>query len=80
MISEVRALIYVGMFGDAGVADMAVADLAHVCASQPWVQRWTLDKHCQRVDMEERTLCHGSDVEEITWMHCIADLPPPPSH
>lgn len=47
MIFEVRALIYVGMFGDADVADVAVARLAHVYASQPCVQRWTLDKHCQ---------------------------------
>ena len=38
MIFEVRALIYVGMFGDADVADVAVARLAHVCTSQACVQ------------------------------------------
>lgn len=47
VIFEVRALIYVGMFGDADVAAVAVARLAHVYASQACVQRWTLDKHCQ---------------------------------
>jgi hypothetical protein len=56
VIFEERALIYVGMFGDADVADVAVAGLAHVYASQPCVQRWTLDKHCQREDMKEKLM------------------------
>ena len=59
MIFEVRALIYVGMFGDADVADVAVAVLANVDASQPGpacVQRWTLDKHCWQEDTKENLM------------------------